>query len=182
MKRELILGVLVVTVALAIAAAAQQAPAPAPSAAALEVNKLRDNLFVLSGGGGNTSVFVQANGVTVVDTKNPGWGQPLLNKIRELTTKPVTTVINTHSHFDHVSGNVDFPATVDIVVHENTAANIKAFRPVTSIATMPENVFATSSGRGLPKRTFRDSMTLGAGNDRVDLHYFGRGHTNGDTW
>ena len=178
MKREAILGAVIAIGALAITLAAQQAPAPME----IQVEKLRDNLFVLRGGGGNTTVFVQANGVTVVDTKNPGWGQPLLNKIRELTTKPVTTVINTHSHFDHVSGNVDFPATVDIVVHENTAANIKAFRPVTSIATMPENVFATSSGRGLPKRTFRDSMTLGAGNDRVDLHYFGRGHTNGDTW
>jgi glyoxylase-like metal-dependent hydrolase (beta-lactamase superfamily II) len=178
MRRELILGILIAAGALAIAAASQQAPAPM----VIQVEKLKDNMFVLRGGGGNTTVFVQANGVTVVDTKNPGWGQPLLNKIRELTDKPVTTVINTHSHFDHVSGNVDFPAAVDIVVHENTAANIKAFRPVTSITTTAVNVFAESGGRGLPKRTFRDTMTLGAGNDRVDLHYFGRGHTNGDAW
>ena len=61
------------------------------------------------------TVFVQTNGVTVVDTKNPGWGQPLLDKIKELTPKPVTTIINTHTHGDHVSGNVEFPATVDIV-------------------------------------------------------------------
>jgi glyoxylase-like metal-dependent hydrolase (beta-lactamase superfamily II) len=178
MRRALILGMLIAAGALAIAAASQQAPAPM----VIQVEKLKDNLFVLRGGGGNTTVFVQAGGVTVVDTKNPGWGQPLLNKIRELTDKPVTTVINTHSHFDHVSGNVDFPATVDIVVHENTAANIKAFRPVTSITTTAVNVFAGSGGRGLPKRTFRDTLTLGAGNDRVDLHYFGRGHTNGDAW
>ena len=63
-----------------------------------------------------------ANGVTVVDTKNPGWGQPILDKIKELTPKPVTMIINTHTHGDHVSGNVEFPATVDIVVQENTAA------------------------------------------------------------
>ena len=155
----------------------------------IEVEKLKENLFVLRGGGGNTTVFVQANGVTVVDTKNPGWGQPLLNKIRELTNKPVTTIINTHAHFDHVSGNVDFPATVDIVTQENTAANMKRIAasatvpPVSGFAgTLPVNVLAQSGGRGLPKRTFRDSMTLGAGNDRVDLHYFGRGHTNGDAW
>src|SRR5688500_8837955 len=171
MKRELILGVLVVTVALAIAVVAQQAPPPAPSAANIEVNKLKDNLFVLSGGGGNTSVFVQANGVTVVDTKNPGWGQPVLTKIRELTNKPVTTIINTHTHGDHVSGNVDFPATVDVGVQEKTAARMKS---------MP--IFAKSSGVGLPKRTFGDTMTLGSGNDRIDLHYFGRGHTDGDAW
>jgi glyoxylase-like metal-dependent hydrolase (beta-lactamase superfamily II) len=178
MRRDLILGTLIAVGVLAIALAAQQAPPPM----VIQVEKVKDNMFVLRGGGGNTTVFVQANGVTVVDTKNPGWGQPLLNKIRELTDKPVTTVINTHSHFDHVSGNVDFPAAVDIVVHENTAANIKAFRPVTSITTTAVNVFAESGGRGLPKRTFGDTMTLGAGNDRVDLHYFGRGHTNGDAW
>jgi cyclase len=120
--------------------------------------------------------------VVLIDTKISGFGQDLLNQVRTFTDKPVTTVINTHSHFDHVSGNVDFPATVDIVVHENTAANIKAFRPVTSITTTAVNVFAGSGGRGLPKRTFRDTMTLGAGNDRVDLHFFGRGHTNGDAW
>ena len=172
MKRELILGMLIVAGGLAIAAAAQQAPAQAPSAAALEVTKLKDNLFVLGGaGGGNTSVFVQANGVTVVDTKNPGWGQPVLTKIRELTNKPVTMIINTHTHGDHVSGNVEFPATVDVVVQEKTAARMKS---------MP--IFTKSNGVGLPKRTFNDTMTLGSGNDRIDLHYFGRGHTDGDAW
>ena len=185
MRRELILGTVIAFGGLAIAAASQQAPAPM----VIEVEKLKENLFVLRNGGGNTTVFVQANGITVVDTKNPGWGQPLLNKIRELTSKPVTTIINTHSHFDHVSGNVDFPATVDIVAHENTAANMKriaaaaAVPPISGFAgALPANVLAQSGGRGLPRRTFRDSMTLGAGNDRVDLHYFGRGHTNGDAW
>ena len=71
--------------------------------------------------GGNTTVFVQSNGITVVDTKNPGWGAPILAKIQELSPKPITTIVNTHSHGDHVSGNVEFPATVDIIVQENTA-------------------------------------------------------------
>ena len=168
MRREFILGMLLIMGVVAIGAAAQQ-QAAAPMV--IEVEKLKDNLFVLRNGGGNTSVFIQANGVTIVDTKNPGWGQPLLTKIRELTNKPVTTIINTHTHGDHVSGNVDFPATVDIVVQEATAARMKS---------MP--VFAKSNGVGLPKQTFRETMTLGSGNDRVDLHYFGRGHTDGDAW
>jgi cyclase len=189
MKRQVVLGALIVVGVLTIAAAAQQAPAPAPAPTALQVERLRENLFVLRGGGGNTAVFVQTAGVTVVDTKNPGWGQPLLTKIRELTNKPVTTIINTHTHFDHVSGNVDFPATVDIVTHENTAANMKRIAATANLpsvtgfpGTLPSNVLAQSGGRGLPTRTFRDTMTIGAGNDRIDLRYFGRGHTNGDAW
>jgi len=155
---------------------------PQPSAANIEVEKLRDNVFVLRGGGGNTTVFVQANGVTVVDTKNPGWGQPLITKIKELTNKPITTIVNTHTHGDHVSGNVDFAQNVEVVTHEATAANMKAWRPVTSITNTFPNVFAQHGGHGMPKRTFKDTMTLFSGPDRVDLHFFGRGHTDGDAW
>ena len=73
----------------------------------VEVEKLAGNLFILKGGGGNTAVFVTAAGVTVVDTKEPGWGQPIIHKVKELTSKPITTIINTHTHYDHVSGNVE---------------------------------------------------------------------------
>ena len=34
----------------------------------------------------------------------------------------------------------------------------------------------------MPKRTFKDKMTIGKGADQIDLYYFGRGHTNGDAW
>jgi glyoxylase-like metal-dependent hydrolase (beta-lactamase superfamily II) len=148
----------------------------------IEVEKLRDNLFVLRGGGGNTAVFVQANGVTVVDTKNPGWGEPIIATIKELTNKPVTTIVNTHSHGDHVSGNVSFADNVDIVTHVNTAANVKKMAASTNPQGAFAQAFQKSGGRGLPDRTFTDTMTLGSGNDRVELRYFGRGHTDGDAW
>src|SRR5205085_1725436 len=84
--------------------------------------ELRDNLYMLKGGGGNTAVFIRTDGITVVDTKNPGWGQPILEKIKELSNKPVTQVVNTHTHGDHVSGNVDMPMNVEVIVQENTKA------------------------------------------------------------
>jgi len=43
-------------------------------------------------------------------------------------------------------------------------------------------IFEQNNGRGMPKRSFRDRMTIGSGADQIDLHYFGRGHTNGDAW
>jgi glyoxylase-like metal-dependent hydrolase (beta-lactamase superfamily II) len=152
----------------------------------VEVEKLKDNLFVLRGGGGNTAVFVQAKGITVVDTKNPGWGAPILAKIKELSDKPVTTIINTHTHGDHVSGNVEFPATVEVIAHANTAANMKKMAPVTGFPVPasgpPPNIFDTNGGRGLAKRTFTDRQTIGSGADQIDLYYFGRAHTDGDAW
>jgi cyclase len=191
MHRALVLATLVMVGALSLAIGAFQQPpaAGAPQAAApkvVEVQKLRDNLFMLTGmgGGGNTAVFVASNGVVVVDTKNPGWGQPILAKIKELTDKPVTTIINTHTHGDHVSGNVEFPANVEVVVQENTKANMQEMRPATGIQQQgpPTNIFKVNNGRGMATKTFKDKMTLLSGNDRIDLFYFGRGHTNGDAW
>src|SRR6266446_185775 len=148
MKRNIVLGVLLGVASLSLVVAAQQQAGrggqPAPKV--VEVEKLKDNLFVLKGGGGNTAVFITASGVVVVDAKNPGWGQPILDKIKELTNKPVTTLINTHTHGDHVSGNVEFPATVDIVAHENTKPNMEQMKTYTGGTQPPPNVFKDSGG------------------------------------
>jgi glyoxylase-like metal-dependent hydrolase (beta-lactamase superfamily II) len=45
-----------------------------------------------------------------------------------------------------------------------------------------QTIFQQNGGKGLPKHTFKDKMTMGKGADEVDLFYFGRGHTNGDAW
>jgi len=181
MKRTFVLGMLIAVGALSLSVAAYQAQ-PAPKS--VEAKKVKDNLYLITGGGGSTGVFIGTNGVVVIDTKNPGWGQTLLDKIKELTPKPVTMIINTHSHLDHVGGNVEFPATVDVVAQENTAANMKRITPVTGLALRPASdygIFPEHSGRNLPKRVFKDKMTLGSGGDRIDLYYFGPAHTNGDT-
>jgi glyoxylase-like metal-dependent hydrolase (beta-lactamase superfamily II) len=201
MKRVLVLTTLVLVGVLTAGLAAMQQPAgrgarqgggqraaqKPPSADQLVIDKLRDNLFVIRGApgtfsGGNTAVFVMASGVLLVDTKVPGWGQPLIEKLKEITDKPVVTVINTHTHYDHVGGNVDFPASVEFVSHENTAALMKEMRAVYGVENSETDIFRTSKGHGIPKRTFKDRMTVGAGNERVELHYFGRAHTGGDAF
>jgi cyclase len=186
MKRGLVLGALVIVGGLSAAISATeragQGPGQQPSARALQVDKIKDNLYVLRGGGGNSAVFVSATGVILVDTKLPGWGKPILEKIKELTDKPVTTIINTHTHFDHVSGNVDFPPTVDIVTHENTARLMREMPPPVGYPDAPRKMFEDSKGVGLAKHTFKDEMTIGSGTDRVELHYFGRAHTGGDAF
>src|SRR5438093_7655638 len=184
MKRTIVLCALLAISALSIVVAAQQGGG-GQQARVVEAEKLKDNLWVLKGGGGNTAVFVTANGVVVVDAKNPGWGKPILDKIKELTNKPITTLINTHTHGDHVSGNVEFPATVDIIVQENTKTNMQKMIPNSTAQdqTIPaQTIFQQNGGKGLPKRTFKDKMTLLKGPDEIDLFYFGRGHTNGDAW
>jgi len=184
MKRYVVLGALAIVGTLSSAMAAfRPPPAAQPAPMVIEVEKLRDNFYVLRGGGGNTAVLITASGVTLVDTKIPGWGKPLIEKLKEITNKPVTTIINTHTHFDHVGGNVDFPVSVDVVAHENTKANMEKGVPPRGFEKQAgPDVFKANNGRNIAKRTFTDRMTLGSGNDRLELYYFGRAHTNGDTF
>ena len=181
MKRLIVLAALLGSGVLSMHLAAFQQPA-APMV--VDVDKVKDNLYIMKGGGGNSAVFIGTDGVTVVDTKNPGWGKPLLEKIQSVTSKPVIRIINTHTHGDHVSGNVDFPANVDVVVHENTKTGMEQMKPVTGLPAPPAGptIFQRNDGRGLAKTTFRTKMTIGKDADQIDLYYFGRAHTGGDAF
>jgi cyclase len=179
MKRTLILGTLVVSGMLTAAVTASQAPPP-QTPHVIDLLKLKDNLYVLTSAipgdrntfsGGNVSVFITDAGVTLVDSKLAGWGQAMLDKIKSITSKPVTTIINTHTHGDHTGNNDFFGAKVEVVAHENTKANMERM-----------DAFKGEKAQFLPKRTYKDKLSIGSGKDQIDLFYFGPGHTNGDTW
>jgi cyclase len=164
MRRMVLLGVLF------LAGAAGIAARQGGQTNTAEIEKVRDNLFLIRGGGGNTAAFVTSSGVVLVDTKLANWGQAILDKVRSVTDKPVTTIINTHTHGDHVGSNEFFPASVEVVAHENTRTNMQKMKQ-----------FEGQNAQFLPDRTYKDRLTLLTGPDRIDLYYFGAGHTSGDT-
>jgi glyoxylase-like metal-dependent hydrolase (beta-lactamase superfamily II) len=176
----------------------QQASAPREKVRAIQ--RVKDNLYWIPGSdkntypipgsgydgaartqstGGNTAVLIAESGVVLVDTMNPGSGPELLAQVKSVTSKPVTMIINTHTHFDHAGSNTEFPASVEFVAHENTRANMakETCPPVTHC-----QAFKGENAKYLPKRTYKDRLSLLSGKDRIDLYYFGRGHTNGDNW
>jgi cyclase len=187
MIRGFALSVLLAAGTLSIAVAGYQGTqgglspeAPPEALAVTKIEKVKDNLYMITGSspvpreefsGGNTAVFITDRGVVVVDTKLAGWGQVILDRIKTVTDKPVITIINTHTHGDHTGSNSMFPPSVDIVAHENTKQNMAKM-----------DAFKGDNAKFLPKKTFTDRMSIGSGKDRMELYYFGRGHTNGDTW
>ena len=179
MKRVLVLGTLIAVGGLSAAVSSEQELSQA-AIDATAIEQVRDNLYVITGSstadraafsGGNTGVYVGAEGVTLVDTKLPGWGEVLLERVRSVTDKPVTTIINTHTHGDHVGSNAFFPEAVQIVVQENTEANMGRL-----------GMFEGATAHGMPDTTYQDRLTLGSGADRIELYHFGAGHTSGDTF
>jgi len=187
MKRSVLLGVTLLVGSLSMAVAAGMDFQAAPAQAAqpqgprvIDIVKLKDNLYVLTSStpgnpatfsGGNVAVFITDGGVTLVDTKLAGWGQAVLDKVKSVTAKPVTRIINTHTHGDHTGNDGFFGTTVEIVAQENTKTNMQKM-----------DAFKGDNAKFLPKTTYQDKLTLGSGKDKIDLYYFGAGHTNGDTF
>src|SRR5262249_49991248 len=129
MKRMFVLGALLVSGALSIAVAAQQAQ----TKQVIDVQKVADNYYVLTSStpgndatfsGGNVGVFITNNGIVLVDTKLAGWGQTFLERVKSISTKPVTTIINTHTHGDHTGNDDKFGTSVEIIAQENTKTNM----------------------------------------------------------
>ncbi|HYD25333.1 MAG TPA: MBL fold metallo-hydrolase [Croceibacterium sp.] len=175
MKRLAILATIAVAGMTAATLSAQQGPPPGarPAGPTLpgvtDIEKVTDNVYKIFGGGGNTTVFVRSDGVVLVDTKLPNNGQAILDQVRKITDKPVTMIINTHSHPDHLGSNQQIDTSlggnVEVVVQSNTARRM---------AAMP--------GNSKVSQQFADTLTLGSGADRIDLYYFGAGHTDGDAF
>jgi glyoxylase-like metal-dependent hydrolase (beta-lactamase superfamily II) len=169
MKRAAVLAT-IVAVGLAAAGVAAQRGRGGGLPPTGAIMKVRDNLYVIPGAGGNTVVFVTQAGIVLVDTKLAGNGEAIVNQVKTVSDRPVTMIVNTHSHPDHMGSNNYFPATVEKVTHENAKA------------WMAANPQYASNPAVMPTRTFTDRLSLGSGSDRIDLYYFGAGHTSGDAF
>ena len=144
------------------------------------IQHIKDNLYWIPGGevrdratwtGGNTAVFVTSQGVVLVDTMFSGSGAGIIEQVKTVTDKPITTIIHTHPHLDHTGGDQDFPNSVEFVAQENTKSDM---------AALP--AFQGDKAKVLARKTFKDRMSMFEGKDRIDLYFLGKGHTDGDTW
>ena len=133
----------------------------------IDTLNVMDTLYHLSGGGANSLALIDEinGGVVLIDAKRRGWGQAVRDALDGVTDLPVTTIINTHAHPDHAGSNAEFKATVQVVAHENTRANLARMG---------------ADAASLPSKTFADRFSLLEDLDRIELYHFGPAHTDGD--
>lgn len=122
----------------------------------------------------NSLVVVTDEGVVVVDGQDtPDEGRALIAAIGGVTDQPIRFLVNASPHGDHINSNEAFTEAT-IIAHEGAReaiAEVRARGVATGAAVLPT----------LPHQAYRDRMTLVVGGRTIELHYFGRGHTRGDT-
>jgi len=146
-------------------AAQTKQPAARP---ALTIEKVKDDLYVIIGNGGNVGVLVTDEGVVLVDDKFEQDYEAIIQQVKSVTNQPVKYVINTHHHGDHTGGNKRFIAMAEIISHKNSRANIVASNQGNASPLQPARI------------VFTDETSVFLGGKEVQARYFGRGHTNGD--
>lgn len=143
----------------------QQIIAQNPDTVTIKTIPLKDNIYMLMGEGGNIGFSVGDDGVFMIDSQFAPLSEKIKDEIKLISNKPIRYLINTHSHFDHVSGNENFANDGAIIIaHDNTFKEMKKDHSY-PILGMDVKAYPASA---LPKITF---------NDRNSFHLYGK-HIN----
>ncbi len=144
----------------------------------VQFKKVSDRLFEISGGrGAGGGAYIGHNGVLVIDAKMDKESvDSVIDGIKRIADRPIKYLVNTHSDGDHVTGNRYFPASITFIAHENCRKEFFHPRRDGTHSEWNEPELAPF----VPSITFRDKMDIYLGSKKVELWYFGVGHTTGD--
>ena len=137
-----------------------------------EMKPLRRNVGIYTERGGTIGWMIDKGGVIVIDTQFPDQAKNLIGKIQAKPDRQVDLLINTLHHGDHSGGNIAFKGFVkQVIAHSNSKFHQER------VAKERGNLEKTL----LPDTTYDTNWSKKIGGETVSLHYFGAGHTSGDT-
>lgn len=136
--------------------------------------------FYASGKGCNTGWVVFKDYVLVIDANFPHFAEETIPLIRETTDKPIRFVFNTHHHGDHAFGNGVYAAEGAVPVAQDYCLDIlRQSRDAFKQWAQGKPAYQDRELR-MPDISFADELVYDDGEMRVELMYFGHGHTKGD--
>lgn len=136
-----------------------QTPPPRPATA----QKVKDNLYMVQGGGGNVAVYITSEGLILVDDMYDRDYAAVMEQVRKLSDLPIRYVLNTHHHDDHAGANNSMAPSVELISHRNARTQMLRLKQP-----------------GQPRVTFADELEVHLGGKEVRAYHYGRGHTDGD--
>jgi cyclase len=167
--------------AMSAAAAGLAARVPAaPAAAQLVLTPLTDQLTLITGGGGNVTVFNSPEGVLLVDGGSTQASGRVLKAVRTLTgARSIHTLFNTHWHHDQTGSNGELgPAGTRIIAHENT----RLWLGTVIDSKWEHRTWAPLPPKARPNQTIYTTASLQFGGEKIDYGYLPQAHTDGDIY
>jgi len=144
----------------------------------LKTISLSTNVFMFSGDGGNVTAVVDNGSTLLIDSGMDSRATELDGAVFKATMRPVTRLVNTHGHFDHIGGNVFLGSSgVTIIAQENVKKLLSSVQNVPFIGLRDGHYPAEA----LPSVTYASSMVLNQGTQQLTLANYGPAHTDGDT-
>jgi glyoxylase-like metal-dependent hydrolase (beta-lactamase superfamily II) len=145
--------------------------------APIVTHRLRNNVSVLEGSGGNIAVLTGRDGKVLIDA-GIGVSRPQITKtLAELGADPVTHLINTHWHFDHADGNEWLHSVgAKIIAQENTRKHLSG---VQRVEDWDYNFLPPPPG-ALPSEVFASERSLKLNGASIALKHYAPAHTDGD--
>lgn len=137
------------------------------------VEELGDGLYFVTEGTYHVMFLTTGEGVIVVDAP-PSMGDKVIKAIEETTDEPITHVIYSHAHADHIAGASNYPADATYIAHVETAARLAREGP------FEFGMFLGASDVPSPTVTFSDTYTLTVGTQTLELAYKGPVHSAGN--
>jgi cyclase len=173
-------GALALAGGVAAPALAQAPAAPGAAPQLLKVEQLRPTVAMLVGPGGNITMGYGPGTVAIVDDQVGQISARVLATAKSLDPRPVSTVINTHWHFDHAGGNEALAKQgATIVAHANVKTRLAAGGVINLGGRANKQDPAPAAA--LPSRTYETTLTLQGGGDTLKLMHSPNAHTDGDT-
>jgi glyoxylase-like metal-dependent hydrolase (beta-lactamase superfamily II) len=149
----------------------------AASRAKIEVTRLRRDISVLEGSGGNIAVLTGKDGKLLIDAGFTVSRPRIASALDSLSVDPITMLINTHWHVDHTDGNAWLHgAGATITSHDNTKKHLSASTRVDGW----DYTFPPAPAEALPTTTFRDTYRYRHNDTGLALEYYGLAHTDSD--
>jgi glyoxylase-like metal-dependent hydrolase (beta-lactamase superfamily II) len=144
----------------------------------ISVDTLSQNVYMLTGQGGNIGIYVGESNVFMIDDQFARLSDKIKASITGLTDKPVATLFNTHMHGDHSGGNAKFNSdAIILVAHDNVRDRIKANQQ----AKLDKKEITTEYfAKMLPEVTFSEDITFYDGNETIMAFHVHNAHTDGD--
>lgn len=145
--------------------------------AKITTHKLRGDVSVLEGSGGNIGLLTGSDGKVFIDAGITGTRPRILAAANKLSKEPITHLINTHWHFDHTDGNEWFSLEgAAIIAHENTHKYLLSAQRVEDW----DFTFPSSPLAAIPTDVFSDEKTVKLNGNTIQLKHYDPAHTDSD--